>query len=1130
MRRAAHLIAELYDLGAELRLDAGQLQCRAPEGVLTPERREELARRKAEIVEFLRMHRDEPAPAGVGFPLSYGQQALWFIHLQDPASPAYNTSLPLRLDGPLDPMALERTLWALIERHPALRTAIAVVDGQPWQEVWPARCELVRHDASGWSEEHLQRRIHEIHAEPFRLTEGPGLRLHLFGLAPSRHLLLFSIHHIFSDGSSWDLLLDELMAGYAAEARGEPAAWPPPETSFAGYVRWERAMLGGAEGARLAAYWLDQLSGEIPGLELPAGHARPPVQTGRGASLAFPLPAELGAALGRLARQGKTTLYTVLLTAFQVLLHRHTGQEEIWIGTPTAAGRRQQEYAGLFGYLVNPVVLRTRIDAAAEPSFRALLADNWQTVLDAFDHQGYPFALLTQLLHARRGSTRAPLFRAMFAFEHESLLKSSREAGGLKASYAPLAQHEGQFDLTLTIVERDPLTVVIRYSLDLFEAAGIERMAGHFRTLLEGIADGDGAGADLPVSRLPLLSEAERRQILLEWNDTATDYPRGRRIDQLFDEQAGRAPDAIAVHCEAGTLSYRELRERANRLAHRLQALGVGPDTPVGLCLERGPDRVVGLLGILKAGGAYLPLDPDYPAERLAFMLADAGADLVISQARLRPGLPADCRALCLDGEREALADWPATTPESATDAGGLAYVMYTSGSTGRPKGVAIPHRAIARLVCNTDYVQIAPGDRVAQASNASFDALTFELWGALANGASLHPIDKEAALDPRVFVEKLRREGITVLFLTTAWFNQVVHAVPDAFRSLRYVLFGGEAADVQAVHLALRGGPPQHLINMYGPTENTTFTTWYRIEGVGLHAGTLPIGRPIANSRVYLLDPHLQPVPGGVAGELHAAGDGLARGYHNRPELTAGKFIEIELAGRRERVYKTGDLARWRPDGNIEFLGRIDHQVKIRGFRIEPGEIEAVLLRHPGVREAVVLAREDRAGEKRLVAYVVVADGHAAIGQEALDAFLRAQLPVYMIPTAFVVLDALPLTPNGKIDRRALPEPDDSLPASGFEPPATATEAALAAIWGEVLRRPRVGRHDNFFLLGGHSLLATQIVSRVRKAFDFDLPIRALFERPTVAALAETIEGGRLAAPPPNAGADSPDEMEWVL
>jgi amino acid adenylation domain-containing protein len=620
--------------------------------------------------------------------------------------------------------------------------------------------------------------------------------------------------------------------------------------------------------------------------------------------------------------------------------------------------------------------------------------------------------------------------------------------------------------------------------------------------ILEQIAHG---GLSKKCSELDFLLPDERYRLMTEWNDTAVDFPKVETVSRLFEAQARRTPDAVAAIYEGEQITYAQLNRRANRLAHCLRNKGVRPDVLVGICAERSLEMIVGLLGILKAGGAYVPLDPAYPVERLAYMLDDAGPAVLVTQRHLEAVLPArDIPTVFLDADEEALADYPDTDPDYASSSDNLAYVIYTSGSTGKPKGVAITHRAINRLVFDTRYVDLHSADVVAQAANSSFDAITFEIWGALLHGCRLCLIAREKILSPLHFAEEIERNGISVLFITTALFNQFSVLAPQAFRRMRYVLFGGEAVDAQAVENVLRHGPPENLLHVYGPTESTTFATWHRVGEACAEATTIPIGCPIANTQIYILDGNLDPVPVGVEGELFIAGEGLARGYLNRAALTAEKFIPNPFSGTPgARLYRTGDLARYLPDGHIEYVGRIDQQVKIRGFRIELGEIETVLAALPAIRDAVVLAREDTAGDKRLVAYVVAQDG-AQIDEQAVRQLLMRQLPEYMVPAHFIRLDQLPLTPNGKIDRKSLPAPDLTRGQLDYVAPSSPTEIILAGIWANVLKLDKVGIHDNFFAMGGHSLLATQMMSRARQELGIDLPLRTIFEALTISTLAQ--------------------------
>ncbi|MEW5861591.1 MAG: amino acid adenylation domain-containing protein, partial [Cyanobacteriota bacterium] len=806
-------------------------------------------------------------------------------------------------------------------------------------------------------------------------------------------------------------------------------------------------------------------------------------------------------------------------------------------------------------------------------------------------------------LHPERNLNIHPLFQVVFGFENTPM--SALELPGLVPSFMDIDFKTTRFDLELHLWKcsedfrslwggkwenSEGIRGVVVYNTDLFDEATITRMLGHFKTLLQGIVN----NSEERIANLPLLGEAERQQLLIQGNDTQADYPKNKCIHQLFENQVEQNPDSIAVIFEnvetrvIASLTYRELDTRSNQLAHYLQKLGVGSEVLVGICMERSVDLIVGLLGILKAGGAYVPLDPSYPQERLKFMLDDAcrseafvkknlGADPEITGTNTSPILLLTQEKIVenfgdfpnpvvyLDKDWEIIAQESKENPNSSVNSDNLAYVIYTSGSTGKPKGVAVTHKAVNRLVCNTNYIKLSPDDKVAQASNTSFDAATFEIWGALLNGAQLVGISRDVTLSPHEFALQLQEKDISILFLTTALFQQIARDVPQAFASLRYLLFGGEAVDIRWVKKVLQKGAPKHLIHVYGPTESTTFSSYYCVENLAESATSIPIGRPITNTQIYLLDAHLQPVPIGVVGELYIGGDGLAREYLNRPELTAERFIsnpfvavcgsmqygltspptpplrgegsktppshrfaEASYVGKgagglgsvfdptenrysnkpEARLYKTGDLARYLPDGNIEFLGRIDNQVKIRGFRIELGEIEAAVNQHPAVRETVVIVREDIPGDKHLVAYIVPNPKQAPASIN-LRQFLKEKLPEYMVPSAYVMLESLPLTPNGKVDRRGLPAVDTLSfdIKEDYVAPRDRVEEALAEIWAKVLGKEQVGVHDNFFELGGHSLLATQLTSRIRDAFQIELSVRNLFESPTVASLARHIE-----------------------
>ncbi len=1047
------------------------------------------------------------------FPLSFAQQRLWFLDQLTPGSDVYNIPVAVRLMGRLETQALEKCFDEIVRRHEILRTTFTTVDGNPAQIVGthrPLRLELV--DLSEAAPDEREAQVSQLIADesqrPFDLSSGPLLRAILCRMDAEDHILLFVIHHIISDGWSTGVLIREVAALYQAFSHGRQSPLGELPIQYADFARWQREHLQGERLELLLDYWRRRLDGCPPMLELPADRPHPVVASFRGAHQSVTLSGKLSNAIKALSQRERATPFMTLLAALQTLLYRYTGQEDICVGAPIA-GRDRVETEGLIGFFVNTLVIRAGL--GGDPSFREMLGRTRESALGAYAHQELPFETLVEKLQPERDLSQTPFFQVAFAYQNA--VAEALELPGLTLSRVELKHRTTKFDLTVAATETpDGLNLLAEYSADLFNDDTIARLLGHYQTLLEAAV----ADPDRRISNLPLLTEAERRRHLSEWNDTASEYPRDKCVHELFEAQAERRPDAIALALEDEHLTYRELNRRANQLAAYLRKLGVGAETPVGFCLERSAEMVIGILGILKAGGTYAPLDPAYPKERLAFMLEDTRAPVVLVQRRLIEHLPEHQACVVrIDDDWELIAQESEANPAPGVMAEQLAYVMYTSGSTGKPKGIGITHRAINRLVFNTNYIEITPDDRMTLASNSAFDAATFELWGALLNGARLVGINREVALSPRDLAAEICAQGVSVMFLTTALFNQMAREVPAAFGSVGNLLFGGEAVDLHSVKEVLKHSSPARLLHVYGPTESTTFATWYQAQSLPEDAATAPIGCPLANTQVYLLDRNLQPAPVGVVAELLIGGDGLARGYLNRPELTAEKFIPNPFSAEAgARLYRTGDLARYWPDGAIEFLGRLDHQVKIRGFRIELAEIESVLAQHQAVREAAVLAREDVAGEKRLAAYVALEPGAALTGAE-LRSFLRQKLPEYMTPSVFVELDALPLTPNGKVDRRALPAPDSapSELAGIYVAPRTQVEEALAGIWSKVLVAAQIGIHDSFFDLGGHSLLATQTLSRVREAFQVELPLRSLFEAPTVAGLAERVEAAMRAA-----------------
>ena len=1042
--------------------------------------------------------------------LSRGQQGLWFMHQLAPESAAYNISSAVRLRAELDSAALRRAFQSLTMRHASLRTTFeAGEDGTPWLRVHEyVKIFFQEEDASTWSDAALRGRLVEEAHRPFDLEHGPLLRVNLFRRSMREHILLLSLHHIVTDFWSLGILMRELGALYEGETSGATLDLAPLPVEYSDYARWQTNMLAGDEGERLWSYWQEKLAGELPVLDVPADAPRPLAQTFRGASEGIVFDAKLTAELKALSQAQGTTLYMTLLAAFQVLLYRYTGQEDLLVGSPTA-GRSRAELAGLAGYFVNPVVLRE--DLSGNPTFKEFMGRVRGTVLDAFAHQDYPFSLLVERLQPVRTSIYPPLFQAMFvlqkAHQQDDALASfalSEEGarmnlGGLEVESITLEQRVAQVDLTLVTAEMEGgLAASFQYSTDLFEPSTIRQMLGHLESVLRVAS----ATPDARLAALPLLNASERQQLLVEWNDTQTEFESEACVHSLFEAQVERTPDAVAVVFEDEQVTYAELNRRANQLAHHLQSLGVGAETLVGICIERSIETVVGLLGILKAGGAYLPLDVSYPPERHSFMLGDAHAPLLLTLQHRAPALaPYAPRLLCLDSDWPQIALNSDLNPRATVSADNLAYVIYTSGSTGKPKGVLLQHRGLVNLVAaQVRAFDIRPESRLLQFASLSFDASVSEIFTALLAGATLLMAKADELMQGESLVRLLREQQVTVVTLPPVVLGILdEREVPE----LATVVSAGEACTAEIAARWTRG---RRFINAYGPTEATVCATLTIIDGDSVKP---TIGRPIENVAVYVLDEQLEIVPIGVTGELYIGGAGVGRGYLGRPELTAERFVPDRF-GRRAggRLYRTGDLVRYLRNGQLEYLGRIDQQVKIRGFRIELGEIQAALLEHPDLSACAVLDREDHPGDKRLVAYIVFKHD-SPISIADLREYLKERLPDYMMPAHFVTLDELPLTHNGKLNRRALPSPADF--RDSISPPFTAPrsplEELLASIFSRLLRVERVGIHDNFFELGGHSLLATQLISRIKEAFSVELPLRTVFESATISDLCLKIE-----------------------
>ncbi|WP_374090326.1 non-ribosomal peptide synthase/polyketide synthase [Methylomicrobium lacus] len=1057
-------------------------------------------RAQAAVLERAEARSDVPAleriERGGVLPLSYAQQRLWFLDQFEGPNSRYNLPAALRLRGTLDRAALARTFEEIVRRHESLRTTFTAVDGEARQRIQPAAgVPLPLTDLRSLPEAARAAEAEALlaaeSAQPFDLGRDLLLRTRLLQLRDDEHLLVITAHHIAADGWSVGVLVKEVAALYGAYARGEASPLAELPIQYADYAVWQRRWLQGAERSRLENYWRGRLAG-LPELHsLPTDRPRPALQSDRGAVHRQHFGRELTAELNKLGQQEGATLFMTLQAAFSALLARYSGGADIVLGTPIA-NRTQAELAPLIGFFVNTLVLR--LDLSEDLRFIDLLRQARERALEAYAHQSLPFEQLVELMEPERSLSHHPLFQIMLALQNNEQGELALPNLNLSVVEPPLTV--AKFDLLLNLQEGpEGLDASWEYAAELFDAATIARMAGHFERLLEGIV----RAPEQSIRRLPLLGDSEQRQVLLDWNATAADYPQDLCLHELFEAQAWKTPEATAVVSEDRRSTYAELNARANRLARHLRGLGVGPETRVAICLERSVEWVVGLLAVLKAGGAYVPLDPIYPKERLDFMLTDSGAAVLLTQGALVDALPHHPVTFCLDR------DWVAIEQESPANLDGLtlpqnlAYVIYTSGSTGTPKSVAVPHAGAVNLVAwHNRQFKVSAADRATQLAGLAFDASAWETWPYLLAGASLHLIRQELLGQPEALWRKLADDRITLAFMPTPLAELMLASPWPEHLVLRCLLTGGDQ-----LHGYPPAGLPFELVNNYGPTENSVVSTSCAVPAG--REGLPSIGRPIANTRAYLLDSTLTPVPVGVAGELYVGGAGLARGYLGRPELTAERFVPDPFGPAGARLYRTGDLGRWLPDGSLEFLGRNDFQVKIRGFRIELGEIEAQLAGCPGVREAAVLARASAAGGLGLVAYYTA---DTAIAVDSLRARLNERLPEYMVPAAFVRLDVMPLTPNGKLDRKALPAPEaDAYVALNYEAPQGEVERSLARIWSELLKVEGIGRHDHFFALGGHSLLAVTLIERMRQA-GFKADVRVLFASPTLAGLAAAVEG----------------------
>jgi amino acid adenylation domain-containing protein len=1045
---------------------------------------------------------NEPAP------LSFTQERLWFLEQLGGLGGVYNIPAAVRITGRLEVPALTAAFETVISRHEILRTTFANREGTSVQVVGePGPFKISLEDLTGLEPANRETVAADLArqeaVQPFNLATGPLIRVKLLKLAETEHILLVTLHHIIGDAWSRAILIQEVSLVYQAGT----AYLPPLPIQYADYAIWQRQWFQGQTYETHINYWREKLR-HIPAvLQFPFDHPRPTLPTYRGHRIPVAIDKELTSRLNDLSRRENATLFMILLAGFQLLLYRYSGQENIAVGSPIA-NRTRVETEGLIGFFVNTLVMLS--DMAGNPTFLEFLGRVRETALGAYAHQDMPFEKLVELLHPARDLSYQPLFQVMFVLQNAPVEPITLP----EITLEPLALHSGtsKFDLLLDLTETvNGLEGYLEFSTDLLEETTVRRIMAHFKVLLAGAA----ASPELSIDLLPLLTGEELRQQLFDWNHRPSDYPTAKCIHQLFSEQAARTPQTVALVFEGRQLTYAELEKRSNQLGHFLQGLGVGPEVKVGLCLERSLEMVIGLLGILKAGGAYVPLDPDYPPYRLAIILEDSQAPVLLTQRKLENLLPSNAaKVIYLDDDWSNFAGYPEDAPASAVTPANLAYVVFTSGSTGRPKGVMAHHSgSIAHLSYARRTYHVSPADTVLQNASLVSDASVEDLIGPLLDGCKVVIVTSPDAKDPVALVRRIERHHVTAILGTTPRFmGQLVEAATRTgygAKTLRLIFVNGEALFHQECQAARKAfGEQVVIVNQYGPTEGAITCSDYPVTAANRGAGAVSLGRPITNTEFYRLDKNLQPLPLNVAGEIYIGGIGVARGYINRPDLTAERFVPhpfSQVPG--ARLYRTGDLARNNPDGSFEYVGRADHQVKIRGYRVEPGEVEAALTSHPAISTAVVVTREDTPGDKRLVAYLLPKDTAPQAGE--LRQFLKNHLPSYMLPAVFVFIEAFPLTPNGKIDRQALPPPEQTRPnlPQTFTAARNPLEKRLLPLWTEAIGLPEIGVHDDFFDLGGHSLLAMQLASRMSAELGQEISVKLLFLHPTIASLVAALE-----------------------
>lgn len=1039
-------------------------------------------------------------------PLSFPQEGVWFLQRLSPECRAYHFQSSVQFDGDLDLRVLKRSLTEIIRRHEIYRTSFPSIQGRPVQRIhdpWAPELPVVDLGDESDPEIAVEQFIHEVVRDiTFDVEKLPLIRWFLFVFGGNKNVLLHVEHHLIHDGWSFRLFLQELTKLYSAYKKDLPSPLPEPEVQLADYAWWQKNVLWNYLKREHLPYWEKKLSGAQQVMELPYDHPRLKHQTYRGAAPRMDLSEILYASLLQMARENSTTLYVTMLCALQVLIYRYTHQEDLVLGTGIA-NRRARETEKMVGMIVNTVVLRTNL--AGNPSFRELLARAHQTMLEAQEHQDVPFRAIVESLQPERQLQTNPLFQVMFNF-HDAPLQLPEIPGTEVTVMEAISNDTAKFDLNLIVIPpvkktkgREFITLIWEYCTDLFEPATIQRMMNHYVQLLEGAV----ADPDSRISDLPLLTKAEQQQILVDWNHTTTVYPREKTISELFERQVEQNPDAPAVRDAAKMLTYGELNRKANQVARYLQRFGAGAETTVGIAMGRSVELLIGLLAILKSGGAYVPIDVTDPGRRISTIFEDANPKAILTLKSEEELFEDHSRNMILmDADWNEIAKERAENLPPSCNGESLAYVMYTSGTTGKPKGVAVVHRGVTRLVYNPDRIPLSKTDVWLQTAPVCFDVSAFEIWGSLVNGAQLVLPNEYFSLEE--LGQTIRDNQVTTLWLASALFSKMVAHNLDGLKTVKTVLTGGDVVSRIAAQEARRRLQGTRIFNGYGPTEATMFSSFFEILETTRFESPIPIGRPAPNTQIYILDEWMHPVPVGVKGEIYIGGDGLAREYYKDPVLTGHKFVQTPIAA---RLYKTGDAARWLADGNIDFLGRQDRQMKIRGFRIEPEEVEAALLRHPAVKEAVVVAVEASSGDRKLTAYIVLRNDESVTILE-LRTFLSRTLPAYMVPGFYVFLDALPLTNNEKVDRIALPSPDWGRPdlSSPYIEPRNQLEEIITKIWGEILERDRIGVLDDFFELGGESLSAIRVVSRIHDSLGVNIPLRTIFDLPTVSALSESI------------------------